>query len=43
VLLGVIGGLFLFGVMGFLIGPLILALFLTFLEIYETEKNEANN
>tara|TARA_Y100000310_G_C20693649_1_gene824002 strand:+ start:910 stop:1965 length:1056 start_codon:yes stop_codon:yes gene_type:complete len=41
VLIGVLGGLFLFGLMGFLIGPIILALFLTFLNIYETETNEA--
>ncbi len=41
VILGVLGGLYLFGMMGFFIGPLILALFLTFLQIYEAEKNEA--
>jgi|TARA_Y100000310_G_scaffold344515_1_gene457682 predicted PurR-regulated permease PerM len=40
VLVGVLGGIFLFGVMGFLIGPLIFALLLTFLNIYETEKIE---
>jgi len=38
VLLGVLGGLAVFGFIGFVIGPLILALFITFLEIYETDK-----
>jgi predicted PurR-regulated permease PerM len=40
VLVGVLGGLYLFGIMGFLIGPLIFALLLTFLNIYETERKE---
>lgn len=39
VLLGVLGGLALFGFIGFIIGPLVLALLITFLEIYEKEKN----
>ena len=43
ILIGVLGGLFMFGIVGFLIGPLILALFLTFLKIYETEKSEAKS
>ena len=38
ILLGVIGGLALFGVIGLLIGPLVFALLLTFLDIYEKEK-----
>ncbi len=38
VLLGVLGGLAVFGFVGFVIGPLILAIFMTFLEIYETER-----
>ena len=38
VLLGVLGGLVVFGFIGFVIGPLILAVFMTFLEIYENEK-----
>ena len=38
VLLGVLGGLAVFGFIGFVIGPLILAIFMTFLEIYENEK-----
>jgi len=38
VLLGVLGGLAVFGFIGFVIGPLILAVFMTFLEIYENEK-----
>ena len=42
VLLGVLGGLALFGFAGFLIGPLILAIFKSFIDIYEKEK-EAHN
>ena len=38
VLLGVLGGLAVFGFIGFVIGPLILAVFMTFLEIYENER-----
>ena len=38
VMLGVLGGLAIFGFIGFVIGPLILAMFMTFLEIYEDEK-----
>lgn len=34
VLIGVIGGLSVFGVVGFIVGPLILALFSTFLKLY---------
>jgi len=37
VLLGVIGGLKLFGFIGFVIGPLILAIFITLIEVYEKE------
>lgn len=40
ILIGVLGGLKLFGVLGFIIGPVILALFLTFVRIYESEKDE---
>ncbi len=39
VLVGVLGGLVFLGFVGFIIGPLILALFMAFLEIYEKEKN----
>lgn len=39
ILLGVLGGLQFFGFVGFVIGPLVLAGFVTFLEIYEVEKN----
>jgi len=40
ILIGVLGGLKLFGILGFIIGPVILALFLTFVRIYEREKDE---
>ena len=40
VLLGVLGGLKLFGFMGLIIGPVMLALLMTFVEIYEEEKIE---
>lgn len=42
VLIGVLGGLALFGFIGFILGPLILAIFANFLEIYETEKAEGD-
>jgi predicted PurR-regulated permease PerM len=35
VLIGMIGGLFIFGVLGLILGPLILAYFITFLEAYK--------
>jgi predicted PurR-regulated permease PerM len=35
VLLGILGGLMMFGLIGVILGPLILALFVTFVEIYE--------
>lgn len=38
VLLGVLGGIAFFGFIGFVIGPLILALFVNFIEIYERER-----
>lgn len=38
ILLGVFGGLALFGVMGIVIGPILLALFISFLKIFEQEK-----
>ncbi len=38
VLLGILGGLALFGIVGMLLGPLIIALFVSFIEIYEVEK-----
>lgn len=37
-LLGILGGLALFGIVGALLGPLIIALFVAFIEIYEVEK-----
>jgi predicted PurR-regulated permease PerM len=40
VLVGVLGGLKVFGFIGFVVGPLILALFITFMQIYELEKHE---
>lgn len=39
VLLGVFGGLAMFGFIGIVIGPLLLALFIAMLKIYELEKN----
>ena len=38
VLLGVLGGSHFFGFIGVIVGPLILALFVTFIRIYEEEK-----
>jgi len=38
ILLGVIGGLYLFGVIGLIVGPLVLSLFFTTLKIYEDKK-----
>lgn len=40
VLLGVLGGLSLFGFIGLVLGPVILALLMTFVDIYEEEKTE---
>ncbi len=37
ILIGVLGGLLMLGVIGIVVGPLILSLFLTFAEIYKTE------
>ncbi|MFH1365305.1 MAG: AI-2E family transporter [archaeon] len=39
VFLGMIGGFFFFGVLGFLIGPLVIAYLLIFLEIYREQKS----
>jgi predicted PurR-regulated permease PerM len=39
VLLGVIGGLSLFGFIGVIVGPIILAMLVTFIKIYEEEKD----
>jgi predicted PurR-regulated permease PerM len=38
ILLGVLGGLATFGLIGFVVGPLVLALLKTFLHIYEQER-----
>jgi len=38
ILVGILGGLFAFGLVGILIGPLVLALFQTLLQIYERER-----
>lgn len=38
VLVGVLGGILVFGFIGFIIGPLIIAISMTFLSIYENEK-----
>ncbi|MBT3404804.1 AI-2E family transporter [archaeon] len=40
VLFGMIGGLFLFGIMGFILGPLILAYLLILLEIHRNKKSQ---
>ena len=40
VLLGVLGGLELFGFIGLILGPVMLALLITFIDIYEEEKAE---
>lgn len=40
IFLGVFGGIITFGFIGIIIGPLILALLITFFEIYETERKE---
>ncbi|MEK6983169.1 MAG: AI-2E family transporter [Nanoarchaeota archaeon] len=40
VLLGVLGGLNLFGIIGLILGPVMLALLMTFVDIYEEEKKE---
>ena len=40
VLLGVLGGLSLFGFIGLILGPVMLALLMTFMDIYEEEKAE---
>ena len=40
ILLGLMGGIALFGVIGIIVGPLVLALTITFIEIYEKEKDE---
>ena len=40
VLLGVLGGLSLFGFIGLILGPLMLSLLITFIDIYEKEKAE---
>lgn len=39
VLIGMIGGIFFFGVLGFILGPLILAYLLILLEVYRTKNN----
>lgn len=41
ILIGVLGGLTVFGVAGFIIGPLVLAVFKVFLDIYKREYDEA--
>ena len=40
VLLGVLGGLSLFGIIGLVLGPVMLALLVTFIDIYQKEKEE---
>ncbi len=41
ILIGVLGGLAVFGPVGFIIGPLVLAVFKVFLDIYQSEYEEA--
>ena len=38
ILIGMIGGLFFFGILGFILGPLILAYLLIVLEIYRKKR-----
>ena len=40
ILLSVLGGIFMFGLVGFLIGPLILVTLFTLLEVYSKSTNE---
>jgi len=40
ILIGILGGLFVFGLIGLIIGPLILAMMQTLLEIYEKERKQ---
>jgi len=40
VLLGILGGLSLFGIIGLVLGPVMLALLITFIDIYQKEKEE---
>jgi predicted PurR-regulated permease PerM len=40
VLLGVLGGIYTFGLIGVIIGPVVLSVFMTFIKIYEEEKSE---
>ena len=42
ILLGVLGGIGVFGIIGFIVGPLVLALLVTFFEIYQQEKRMRN-
>jgi predicted PurR-regulated permease PerM len=42
VLVGTLGGLFLFGALGFIVGPIVAALFLSVWELYGTEVREAS-
>jgi len=39
IFIGMIGGLFLFGILGFILGPLIIAYLLILLEVYRTKKS----
>ncbi len=41
ILIGVLGGIYLLGFVGLIVGPLILALFVTFIEAYEKDKHRA--
>ena len=43
VLVGLFGGLQLFGPIGLILGPLLLALLITFVDIYKRDRNEINN
>jgi predicted PurR-regulated permease PerM len=39
ILVGVLGGLYMLGFIGIIVGPMILALFSTFIQAYEKDKN----
>jgi predicted PurR-regulated permease PerM len=43
IFLGVIGGMIFFGFIGLIVGPVVLSIFMRFIEIYEEERHEAES
>jgi len=43
ILLGILGGIHLFGVLGFVVGPVIVAIFISAIKMYEDNKSEAKS